>query len=451
MAMEFAPLNLAGVYRPLRFANELNRNGITPIILTFELDENFKKIYDRMDLDLMSKLDEGVIIKRIPLDDLSPLYVSKWKRFRNIYFSLSDNYDKLWSPKLNEALPAIIKEFQPEAIMVTCPPFSGAVLAMEVSKKYQLPLIVDMRDSWSKLSMSPLGSYLHYALKRRLEWKVFHRASAVIAVTPQLRDIFTNTHPALLREKFHVIYNTAESDLQNLHSVEAPSIAARDAIHIGYTGTFYYFPESREMTFKPWWRKKGHQVFQYTPIKEDWLYRSPYFFFKVLSRVLHNNPEWRRKIFFNYIGQPALWLTDMVKRFGLQENVIFHGYVPNHKVKLLEKGFDYLLSTSEKVIGKEHYCLPSKLFTYVESNKPVLAFVTKGIQNEFVTRSNIGLVFDPDQEDENVEKLSKILREGFTARVSSSYLDDFGPGKAGRQLVDLVREVTKSGYKKGKD
>ncbi len=36
VVMEFVPLNLGGVFRPLRFVNGLKKNNINPVVVTFE-------------------------------------------------------------------------------------------------------------------------------------------------------------------------------------------------------------------------------------------------------------------------------------------------------------------------------------------------------------------------------------------------------------------------------
>jgi hypothetical protein len=107
----------------------------------------------------------------------------------------------------------------------------------------------------------------------------------------------------------------------------------------------------------------------------------------------------------------------------------------------LQNGFDVLLATSEKVIGDEHYCLPSKLFTYLRSGKPALAFLTKGVQHEFISRSKMGPIADPDNEVEAAAIMEKLLVEGFSASLDMNYLQQFERDKAIQQLLAIVKNA----------
>jgi glycosyl transferase family 4/glycosyl transferase family 1 len=440
IAMEFVPLNLGGVFRPLRFVNSLYKNGIQPIIITFADDPHLRKVHSRFDYGLMEKLDKGIEIYRIPLDDISEYYNTGFKRFRNIWFNTSDNFLNAWEKNLYRELPAIIAKHRPRAIFVTCPPFSAATLGARISKQYDIPLILDMRDAWAQVWL-PSGTYLHYLRKRNAERKAFEQASAVITVTPRLKTMFEETHRHIPARKYNLIYNGYDFELPASLSVGAEGIAEKGAINIGYVGAFYYDPELRNRVLLPWWKRSGHRMLQYSPIKEDWLYRSPYFFFKALADLFDRRPEWRSKIFFHHIGDTPEWLTPMAEELGVKENIVLHGFQVHEKTLELQQSFDLLLATSEKVIGNEHYCLPSKLFTYLRAGKPVLGFVTPGIQHDFISKSNMGPICDPDDPGAASRTIEKIVEDGYRTALDIEYLHQFSNTVATGQLVETVRRI----------
>lgn len=441
IAIEFIPLNLGGVFRPLRFVNGLNRNGIRPVIVTLADDENLRKVQNRFDYKLLDKLDKDIPLYRIPMDDIGRYSRNRFSRFVNTYFNISDNYARAWRNNLFRELPGIIEKHRPRAVFVTCPPFSGAGLGAEIAQKFKLPLILDMRDAWAKLSMTPLGSYFHYLYKKSFEEKVFRQARAIITVTPQLKNIFQETHPGLASEKFHLIYNGFDFDLPSSLSVRSEGISVKNTINIGYVGLFYYYPSAREMMFKPWWKRPGHRAFQYTPVKEDWMYRSPYFFFRALATVLERRPEWRTRILFHHVGETPDWMENMAEEMGLKNNIVIHGYQTLEKTIELQQSFDWLLATSEKVIGNDHYCLPSKLFTYLRAGKPVLGFVTRGIQRDFILESGLGVICDPDDLATAAGLLEKMIGEGFRQDLNSSFLQQFANPVAVKKVVELTSDI----------
>src|ERR1700688_1637929 len=113
--MEFIPLNLGGVFRPLRFVNGLKKNNINPIVVTIKDDANLRKVQNRFDYDLMDRLDKDIQVYRIPLGDIDKYYNTRIARFKNIYFNTTDNYFKAWRKNLFEQLPGIIEKHKPRA------------------------------------------------------------------------------------------------------------------------------------------------------------------------------------------------------------------------------------------------------------------------------------------------------------------------------------------------
>jgi len=439
--MEFVPLNLGGVFRPLRFVNGLAENNINPIIVTFEDNEHLRKVQSRFDYGLMDKLNKDIRVYRIPLDDMSVYYENAFSRFKNTYFNISDNYAKAWRGNLFRQLPGIIERHRPTAVFVTCPPFSAAEVGAEISKKFKLPLILDMRDAWAKLSMTPLGSYFHFLYKKDAERKAFKQASAIITVTPQLKRIFQETHPGIAANKFHLIYNGFDFKLPPSLPLRSESISVKGSINIGYIGSFYFDPTARESMLRPWWKKRGHRMLQYTPVKEDWLYRSPYFFLRSLAVLFGKRPEWRSKIFFHHIGDIPGWMEPMAAELGVKENIVLHGFQAHDKTLALQQSFDLLLATSEKVMNNDHYCLPSKLFTYLRAGKPVLGFVTKGIQRDFIQKSRLGVICDPDDISASAAAIEKIIDEGVGHELNVSFLQEFADPVSIKELVSLILTV----------
>ena len=107
------------------------------------------------------------------------------------------------------------------------------------------------------------------------------------------------------KQKFNIINNGFDATL-NLD--EILSINPNKKIVIGYVGSFYYTPESRENILKPWYKKPLHRMPHYVPRKEDWLYRSPYFFFKALDQLFKEHPEMKKSVEIRFAGNTPNWL-----------------------------------------------------------------------------------------------------------------------------------------------
>ena len=131
----------------------------------------------------------------------------------------------------------------------------------------------------------------------------------------------------------------------------------------------------------------------------------------------------------------------MIKEINTDIRFISHGYLSQNKVMKTVKNFDILLATSEKVINDEHYCLPSKLFTYLQTGKPVIGFVTAGIQKNFIESSGMGKTFDPDMKVQSAVLLEDFLNNGFRSDLNKVYLEQFDSKYTNAQFLEIVKNI----------
>jgi glycosyltransferase involved in cell wall biosynthesis len=438
--MEFAPVNTTGNFRSLKFIKYIGNFGIRPIIVSFIPEEAAKIFNAKIDKELLTELSHETIIYRVPCDDIKTHSFERITDFIEIYFSIKDSLAKRWKAHVFEKIGDIIEKHQPKILYTSLPPFSSGMLTAEISKKFKIPFILDMRDLWSHLGFGPFGSIFHYWLTLREERNLYRQAAAVIGVTPQMIETFHRLNPGLNPEKFHLISNGFDSDLNAVQSFEFCPHPGK--IVIGYIGSFYYEPKRRENTFKPWWKKRGHHMLEYNPAKMDWLYRSPYFFLKVVALLKKSRPAIGNLIKIEFIGKKPLWLDSMMEEFGLSDDFVSYGFVSREESLRLQQGFDIMLATSEKNINGEHYCLPSKLFDFIGLNKPILGFVTDGIQKEFIKLSGLGIICDPDNTGEAANALADLLTNGKKFTPNLEYLGNFHRRNVTEKLSSLIQNLT---------
>lgn len=437
---EFAPVNTSGNFRSLKFVKYLPATGINPVVVTLPIEEAAKRFSAKIDNDLLKDVPESVTIYRIRTNFKYEVRKSKFRNFVRIFFRLVDEIGKDWKDNLLSSMEEIINKHKIEAVFTSLPPFSMGLLARTVAKKYKLPLLVDMRDLWSHWGSDPHPSYIHFLLAKHLERKVFKDASLVFCVTPQLASIFHKTHPRINEHKFKVLTNGFDMELEAIDNKKENN-REKEKFIIGYTGSFYYKP----MLIQPF---KGigrlnniRRSLHYSPSKEDWLYRSPYFFLKALSFLLQLEPALKDCVQFVYIGNEPSWLKAMVAEFGLQNIYYSYGFRTAKETTDLQKTFDAYLATSEKVKGSEHYCLPSKLFDYVNRGKPILGFVTEGIQKDFLIKSGMGVICNPDKIEESARTLKSLLNgNGLRLSRNDEYLKKFMRKNIAQQFSFIVKE-----------
>lgn len=427
IAYEYPPMNTGGAVRPERFARLLAMRGLR-IIVVAGLQEGIATVTDEA---------EHLTVHRVPLN--------AEHRFTSVLetatFSVTDRLVNRWRKPVLGVIDGILASEHIDVLMATAPPFSVAVMAGELSKRHQLPLIVDLRDAWSQWGLAPYPSRLHYQLTLRYERKVINTAAAVLCVTPEMKSDLMRVHGEKIASKLHVYPNTIDGELPP-YDVDLPVRRPTPdrPLRIGYFGSFYYTPGLRKLIFDPWYKKKPHQVFQYAPRKEDWLYRSPWFVLKSWAEHLKRQPSDRALIVFEFAGNIPAWLTAMIAECDLSDRVVLHGLIDRSTALDLQRECDVLLATSVHVHGGLDYCIAGKTYEYFLAQKPILAFVKDGAQKRIIEASGAGVLVDPDDLMATQHVWHALLTGGLAVQLKPSSLASYRSSTVVDALFMLITE-----------
>lgn len=437
IAFEFPPLNRGGVHRPLAFVKYLHQYGINPIVITLD-KACYKDVFDTYGYD--ESLGKDVINKTtmvtVPADKM-PAY-SRFKQFTSIYFSIHGSETKYWDLHFFNAVEKAIATYRPKAVFATVPPFSLLPLVDKIAKKYQLPMVLDFRDAWSQWRTLPYGTIMHYWRTLQFEKNYLKNARAIIATSKQTLDDFKTLHPQVPANKFHYIPNGYNGALQSWQ----PIVPDKDEWTIGYVGSFYFNPESRQQMLKPWWKKRGHRMLQYIPQKQDWLYRSPYFFFKALQQLNKEFPQVGKKIKVKFAGKKPDWLTEMIKSFGLEQQVTLIGEISHEESLRLQQQCDALLITSAKQLGGRDYSIAGKTFEYLQMQRPIIAFVCDGAQKDLLAEAGTSLICDPDRSKEAVMQMHQFFTGKELTYPNYEFLKSLSRETLTAQLANVIRNIS---------
>lgn len=442
VAFEFPPLASGGVQRSLYFVKYLSDYGVSPVVITPETDD-LKKIFHhgQVDASLLAEIPPGTAIERVHCEAPKPSgsTVENWFR---MFFTVTENFKTYWRPGLEKRLPALLEQYKPAAVYVSIPPFAMVPLWLDILKKSPLPLIIDFRDAWSQWAMAPFGSRFHYQAILRMEKSALSKASAVIVSSEQTKLDLLRVHREIPAEKICVITNGYDGEINVPARLQ---ITKTGKIIIGYVGNFYYAPETRKEIFKPWWKKKPHRMLNYVPRKEDWLYRSPYFFFRSLGRLLEQNPELRERVEVHFAGHRPAWLSEQIRESGLEDICHHAGFLDHDDVILFQRNCDMLLITSSKVIGGRDYSIAGKTFEYFSIGKPILAFVCEGAQKDILEKSGMALICDPDDLSGSADLMKQMIGGQTVLHPSSEFIGRFQRKKLAEKLAGLVKKAAGNG------
>jgi len=194
---------------------------------------------------------------------------------------------------------------------------------------------------------------------------------------------------------------------------------------------------------QPWWRKRLNRMIQYAPRQEDWLYRSPYFFFQAVAHLLERQPACRERLRIRFAGQKPDWMDAQVKQFKLEGLVEFVGILEHREALKFQSECDALLVTSSKVIGGQDYSIAGKTFEYFSMKKPIIGFVAEGAQKDLLAASGMALICDPDAPDTAAEQLGDLVAGRFEPKPNVNFLNQLHRRELTRQLAEVIQSVAK--------
>jgi glycosyltransferase involved in cell wall biosynthesis len=432
LAYEFPPLNVGGAQRPYRFARYLNAAGYYPIVITPEAPLHNLRLDDDFDDEVISPEFCTIVRTR-----LGPPRHSRLQR--SGYASIVGDEALRWRAYCIDAARKIAQTHEVAAVLATAPPFSISELGSEVADMLRCPMILDMRDAWSQWVITPYATKLHYLLTKRREAAALRRAAKVITTSEQTRRDLLKIHTHIADSKIVTIHNSYEEICSSRSNVEVQRNPSR--FTIGYVGSFYYEPYQRQMMFAPWWKKRFHQFLQYVPRREDWLYRSPEFFFRAVSNLRNVAPQAYERLRVEFAGQVPNWLPQMIAQHRLEEKITLLGPVSRSRSLELQRSYDALLITSSKVLGGRDYSIAGKTFEYVSIGSPIIAFVCEGAQRDLLEKTGLAKICDPDNEDQSVEGLLQVIERKFIAAPDHDEIRKLSIGQSIHQLAELIRTL----------
>lgn len=437
ISYELPPFKSGGVYRSAAFLKYLKEFGITPIVITLS-----KKSIEKNYPGFIIKDDFGDNIlthhKVYEVDStLQFSHSNNIFNFLDYYFHPNGREAKYWKANFFSTIDEVMKNNKPDFIFVTAPPFSIVSLAIKASKKYNLPLILDLRDAWSNWVVSPYGSIFHYWYKKKTEELALKNAFKIITTSLQTEADLKSSHPNINPKKFRYIPNGFEVLTGLWNSANKKE---HGKFRIGYVGSFYFDPTSRDAMLKKWYQKKAHRMLQYVPNLQDWKYRSPYFFFKSIFNLVAKFPEYRNRISIEFAGENPQWLIEMVHEFGLSDMFSHYGTI-NHKDCLdFQTKMDGMLITSAKMINGRDYSIAGKTFEYFQNQKPILAFVCEGAQKDILDKSGMAVVFNPDDAEASGLMLKNFIDGKITLQPDMNFISQFNRKQLTKKLADVFFE-----------
>ncbi len=339
----FAPTNNIGAKRVTKVAEYLNSVGHDVRVLTARQKFNqhrvihnipVGKIYYTNWLDVNKpfywlkneSLEPSVGKERVPLFE-SGFKQSVYQYLRAIYKRILHRPDSVvgWIPYAVFGAISGLKEWSPDVIYGSAPPYTSLVISKILAWYYKVPWVAELRDLW-KDNPAQRTDFID----RWLERSVLANATAIVVVsTDMARKLVRN-----YLQPCYVVRNAFDQE----DYCDLPKNSLDDSfLNITYTGVVY----------------KGRQ--------------DP----SILFAAIAGSEELRRKVRVHFYGRGNEWIKNLVNEFGLSQSVEVYGVVGHQEALSIQKNSDLLLlMTWNDPLQKG--VLSGKLFEYIGSVRHIL-------------------------------------------------------------------------------
>ena len=360
IAYYFPPMGLSGVQRTVKFAKYLPQYGWKPTVLTvsprgyYAIDESLLKEIEDAGVEIVrtNSLDVNQLFSKKGVIKMPSEWIRKILQFVGDTFLIPDS--KIgWKSKAVKKAKELVEQKHFDLIFATAPPQTDFLIGVSLKKATEIPLVVDYRDSWLqypyKYFPTPLHRYLHY----RLEKKVLKAADKVLVTHRRVKENLVKQHRAMQYHDVAILsqgYDPVDLEVKPRERLQMPL-----RLRICHTGTFY-----------------GG--------------RNPSTFLRALKNIFESHTHLRGRIELNLVGNVRREDQRLVKNLGLQNDVIFHGYLEHQ-----ESVSQILSSDVLWFVLDNDYQTPGKLYEYFGARKPILASTVDGYTKQLILESEAAL------------------------------------------------------------
>lgn len=345
------PSGGSGVQRWLKFTKYLPELGWKPIIFTPSNPE-----YPAYDEGLLKDVPKEAEIVKIPIKEPYQLYRAftgkKGEKVSTGFLSEKESNSKLeniakwirgnlfipdarkwWIDPASKFLVDYLDKNPVDAIISTGPPHSMHMIAMKVKNKVNTPWIADFRDPWTKIDFYKELNLSNWADKKhhQLEKEVLLKADKVITIGQTMADEFKD----IAKRDVDVIYNGYDAE-----DIDTTKVEVDDKFSVVHTGLM-------------------------APS------RNPGRLWEVLSYMIKENPDFKKKLVIRLIGKVDVSIKKSVEEFGLTPYTEYIDYMPHEEVIKEQKRAKILLLVINSTPNAKGI-LTGKMFEYIASQRPIL-------------------------------------------------------------------------------
>ncbi len=392
IAYYFPPMGLSGVQRTLKFVKYLRDYNWEPIVLTtsnedyYAYDDSLMAELEAMDIQVYRTKDKQTGKKKS--NNLPNYQFQKLGRFFLNFFNIPDSKIK-WKKFALKTAEKVFKENEIDVIFATAPPFTDFLIANDLSEKYDVPYVIDYRDSWTDNQFHYFPTPYHRSKSIKLENELLRTSSSAIVISRHAKELL------LKRYKF---------------------LSYDDVVIIPHGFDSEDFVMSKEVQVD-----KNYFVITHSGVFQD--NRTPKYFFKAIQKLIKKNPNIAKHLKVRLVGMMRKSHLKMIKKYKLDSIVEVIGFV-NHS-----ESVKYLFSSDVLwLMLNDDIRTPGKLWEYFGSKKPIIATIPDGSMKQLCNQYKASIVTNPKDIDDisnAIDKLYKLWQENSLPKPDDKFVEQF--------------------------
>ncbi|MHA1416961.1 MAG: glycosyltransferase [Candidatus Heimdallarchaeaceae archaeon] len=336
----YPPDKAVGGIRPSSFCNYLAENDVKVFLLT----SNRNVCVNNKGTSSKTSITP-ICSKRPKLREIG--YKTKILVFLELFkldqlFFFPDIYFQWIKPALREAQEKL-SDIKLDAIIATAPPYSSIIIGYELSKKFNVPLVLDYRDPWSGNPFIKFPFSLGKRRVKKVEKKIAESADLIVTVGEDCAKLISESIDIPI-DSIKIVYNGFSLDT----IPTSFSKKGENKFVISYFGNFYLL------------QKKTMQ----------------HFFFG-LGKFIKENRINSDELVFQYAGNTSRKvLKRMLKRANVSLDYFSDlGYLSKEE---LFNAIDRSHLVIDIVPRKTEYMLHTKVYDYASANSHILLVGEEG-------------------------------------------------------------------------
>jgi glycosyltransferase involved in cell wall biosynthesis len=244
----------------------------------------------------------------------------------------------------------------PDTVVFSSTPPHSTQLGVRIARVFRrFRWVVDFRDPWTSPLRKPKGK-INLGAQRAMERWVLDKADQIVVNTPGNREALVNAFPGVPKSKLSAVTNAFDDDEPVVSPDPADPMLACD---IAYFGELY--PDMLSVYLDA-----------------------------VIELNRRGSPVPRLHV-FGIVGEGDV---ARVKEAGMEDKIVFQGTVPYARsISLMRGARSLLLLLPDQ--ARWATCVPSKLYAYLFTGRPILAVAPPGDAARIVTETGSGVALPP--------------------------------------------------------